>query len=148
MSPLSPAIDTPSVMPGTSTGLVIGHTVLAVPFVVVTVMAVLKNYDERLDQAAGSLGANRLMTLRHITFPLIKAGMIASFLFAFVKSFDELTVALFVTGGLATTLPKQMWADAALKVNPSLTAVSTIMLVVVTGAILTAEILSRRTAPR
>jgi len=62
-----------------------------------------------------------------------------------VKSFDELTVALFVTGGLANTLPKQMWADAALKVNPSLTAVSTVMLLVVTGAILVAEQLSRRT---
>jgi len=130
---------------GTSLGLVIGHTVLAVPFVVVTVMAVLRNYDERLDQAASSLGANKIATLRLVTFPLIKAGMIASFLFAFVKSFDELTVALFVTGGLATTLPKQMWADAALKVNPSLTAVSTIMLLVVTGAILVAEHLSRRT---
>lgn len=130
---------------GTSLGLVIGHTVLAVPFVVVTVMAVLKNYDERLDQAASSLGAGRVATLRLITFPLIKAGMIASFLFAFVKSFDELTVALFVTGGLVTTLPKQMWADAALKVNPSLTAVSTIMLIMVTAAILLAEHLSRRT---
>ncbi|MCC7045471.1 MAG: ABC transporter permease subunit [Alphaproteobacteria bacterium] len=131
---------------GTSLGLVIGHTVLAVPFVVVTVMAVLKSYDERLDQAAASLGANRAATLRLVTFPLIKAGMIAGFLFAFVKSFDELTVALFVTGGLATTLPKQMWADAALKVNPSLAAVSTIMLLVVTGAILAAEHLSRRSA--
>lgn len=130
---------------GTSLGLVIGHTVLAVPFVVVTVMAVLKNYDERLDQAASTLGAGRVATLRLITFPLIKAGMIASFLFAFVKSFDELTVALFVTGGLVTTLPKQMWADAALKVNPSLTAVSTIMLIMVTAAILLAEHLSRRT---
>lgn len=131
---------------GTSIGLALGHTVLAVPFVVVTVMAVLKNYDERLDQAAWSLGAGKLTTLRLITFPIIKAGLIAGFLFAFVKSFDELAVSLFITGGLMTTLPKQMWADALLKVNPTLTAVSTIMLIVVTSAILIAERLSGRRA--
>ncbi|MBM3571265.1 MAG: ABC transporter permease subunit, partial [Alphaproteobacteria bacterium] len=129
---------------GTSVGLVLGHTVLAVLFVVVTVMAVLKNYDERLDQAAWSLGASKLKAFRLVTLPIISAGMIAGFLFAFVKSLDELAVALFVTGGLVTTLPKQMWADALLKVNPTLTAVSTIMLIVITAAILLAEHLVRR----
>ncbi|MFP6741390.1 MAG: ABC transporter permease subunit, partial [Alphaproteobacteria bacterium] len=74
---------------GTSFGLVLGHTVLAVPFVVVTVMAVLKNYDERLDQAAWTLGASKGRTLWHITFPLIQPGLIAAYLFAFVTSFDE-----------------------------------------------------------
>jgi len=131
---------------GTSLGLVLGHTVLAVPYVVVTVMAVLKNYDERLDQAAGSLGANRARTLRHITFPLIRPGLIAAFLFAFITSFDELTIALFVSGGLATTLPKQMWDDALLKVSPTLAAVSTVLLVFVTAMILLAEYFRRRTA--
>ena len=78
---------------GTSLGLVLGHTVLAVPYVVVTIMAVLKNYDERLDQAAGNLGANPARTLWHITFPLIRPGLIAAFLFAFVTSLDKLTIA-------------------------------------------------------
>ncbi|MCC7048535.1 MAG: ABC transporter permease subunit [Alphaproteobacteria bacterium] len=133
---------------GSSLGLVLGHAVIAVPYVVVTVMAVLKTYDERLDQAAGSLGANRLQTLWHITFPLIRTGLIAAFLFAFITSFDELTIALFVSGGLATTLPKQMWDDSLLKVNPTLAAVSTMLLVFVTALILSAEYLRRRTAAR
>ena len=131
---------------GTSIGLVLGHTVLAVPFVVVTIMAVLKNYDERLDHAAWSLGASKARTLWHITFPLIQPGLIAAFLFAFVTSFDELTIALFVSGGTATTLPKQMWTDALLKVSPTVLAVSTVILVFVTGVILLAEYAQRRSA--
>ena len=124
---------------GTSLGLVLGHAVLAIPFVVVTVMAVLKNYDERLDQAASSLGANRARTLYHVTLPLIRGGLVAAFLFAFVTSFDELTIALFVTGGLTTTLPKQMWDDALLKVSPVLAAVSTVLIVFVAVTISLAE---------
>lgn len=129
---------------GTSLGLVLGHAVLAIPFVVVTVMAVLKNYDERLDQAAASLGASPARMLYHVTLPLIRAGLVASFLFAFVTSFDELTIALFVTGGLTTTLPKQMWDDALLKVTPTLAAVSTVLIVFVATAISLAERLRRR----
>ncbi|MCC6471782.1 MAG: ABC transporter permease subunit [Alphaproteobacteria bacterium] len=129
---------------GTSLGLVLGHTIFAIPYVVVTVMAVLRHYDNRLDQAAASLGANRFRTLVWITLPLIRAGMVASFLFAFVKSFDELAVSLFIAGGLTTTLPKKMWSDAILQVSPTLTAVSSATLVFVTVAILAAELLSRR----
>jgi ABC-type spermidine/putrescine transport system permease subunit I len=129
---------------GTTIGLVLGHTVVSVPFVVVTIMAVLKNYNERLDQAAWSLGANKLQTLRHITFPLILPGLIAAYLFAFVISLDELTIALFVSGGQTPTLPKQMWVDAIFKVNPMVTAVSTVVLVFVTSLILVAEVARRR----
>jgi ABC-type spermidine/putrescine transport system permease subunit I len=129
---------------GTSAGLVLGHTVLAVPYVVITMMAVLKTYDERLDQAAASLGASPWRTLTKITFPLLRGGMIASFLFAFITSFDELTIALFVSGGLVSTLPRQMWNDMLLQVNPTLAAVSTTMLVVITTIILGAEYLRRR----
>ncbi|HKW94227.1 MAG TPA: ABC transporter permease subunit [Methylomirabilota bacterium] len=129
---------------GTSLGLILGHAVLAIPFVVVTVMAVLKNYDERLDQAAASLGAGPASTLYHVTLPLIRAGLIVSFLFAFVTSFDELTIALFVTGGLTTTLPKQMWDDALLKVTPTLAAVSTVLIVFVAITIFLAERLRQR----
>jgi ABC-type spermidine/putrescine transport system permease subunit I len=129
---------------GSTVGLVLGHTVLAVPYVVVTVMAVLKTYDERLDQAAGSLGASPLRTLWHVTFPLIRAGLVAAFLFAFITSFDELTIALFVTGGLATTLPKQMWDEALFKVTPTLAAVSALLLVFVTLMIVLAEYLRQR----
>jgi len=128
---------------GNSIGLVLGHAVLAIPFVVITVMAVLKNYDERLDQAASSLGASRVRTLYHVTLPLIRGGLVAAFLFAFVTSFDELTIALFVTGGLTTTLPKQMWDDALLKVTPTLAAVSTVLIAFVALTIVMAERLRR-----
>jgi ABC-type spermidine/putrescine transport system permease subunit I len=131
---------------GKSIGLVLGHAVVSVPYVVVTVMAVLKNYDFRLDQAAWSLGANKARTLWHVTFPLIRAGLLAAFLFAFVTSFDELTIALFVSGGMATTLPKQMWDDALLKVSPGLAAASTLILIFVTSMILLAEYLRRKAA--
>ena len=129
---------------GTILGLVIGHTVLAVPYVVITVMAVLKTYDERLDHAAWSLGASKWRTLVHITLPQIRGGIIAAFLFAFITSFDELTIALFTTGGGTSTLPRQMWNDLLLQVNPTLAAVSTIVLVFVTLFIVAAEVLRRR----
>ena len=99
---------------GTSFGLAIGHTVIAVPYVVMTMMAVLRNYDTRLDLAAQSLGATPWQTLRHVTFPILGAGLFSSFLFAFATSFDELTISLFASGGLTSTLPKQFWDEVTL----------------------------------
>ena len=131
---------------GTTFGLVLGHTVLAVPYVVITVMAVLKSYDERLDQAAATLGASTWKTLRYVTLPLIAPGIVSAFLFAFIVSFDELTIALFTTGGLSATLPKLMWDDAVLKVSPLLAAVSTVLLVFISIMILAAEWFRRQSA--
>ncbi len=133
---------------GTTIGLIIGHTVLAIPYVVVTVVAVLKNYDVRLDRAASTLGANGVKTFLNVTFPLIRSGLIAAFMFAFIISFDELTIALFVTGGQVTTLPKQMWDDALLRVSPALAAVATLILAFMTAVILGSELLRRRGVAR
>jgi len=129
---------------GTSLGLVLGHTVLAIPYVMLTLMAVLRLYDRRLDQAAATLGANKWNTFWRVTFPLIRPGILSGFLFAFLVSFDELTIAIFVTGGLTVTLPKLMWDAALLNVNPGLAAVSSIMLIFVTCLIVAAEMLRRR----
>jgi putative spermidine/putrescine transport system permease protein len=123
----------------TDLGLVIGHTVLAIPFALVTVSAILKTYDIRLDQAAATLGASRIKTLTSVTIPLVKGGLIAAFLFAFITSFDELTIAIFVSGGIKTTLPKQMWDDMILQLNPTLAAVSVVVFVIVTVLLLLAE---------
>jgi putative spermidine/putrescine transport system permease protein len=133
---------------GSSFGLVLSHVVLAVPYVVVTMMAVLKSHDERLEQAASTLGAKPWQAIRRITIPLIRPGLISAFLFAFVTSFDELTVALFVTGGLSATLPKQMWDDALLKVSPILAAVSTVILVAVTVVVFIGEFFRRQSVQR
>jgi putative spermidine/putrescine transport system permease protein len=129
---------------GTWIGLVLGHTVLAVPYVVVTMMAVLQTYDRRLDQAAATLGASDPRVLLRITLPMIRAGLLGAFLFAFITSFDELTVALFVTGGSFTTLPRQMWSDMLMQINPTLAAVATVLLLVVTAALLVGEKLRQR----
>ena len=125
-------------------GLVIGHTLLALPFAMVAVTAILKGYDWRLDQVAATLGANRARALWLITMPLIRGGIVAAFLFAFITSFDELTVALFISGGVKTTLPKQMWDDMILQLNPTLAAVSVVIFTVITLLLLAAEWLRHR----
>ncbi|TXG86490.1 MAG: ABC transporter permease, partial [Thermomicrobiales bacterium] len=131
---------------GTSLGLILGHTVIATPYVVMTMMAVLRNYDVRLDQAAQSLGARPWQTLRHVTFPIIAAGLTSSFLFAFATSFDELTIALFSAGGLSSTLPKQFWDEVTLQVSPVIAAVSTCLFVFIGILITCADWLRRRTS--
>jgi len=131
---------------GTPVGLAIGHTVIAVPYVVMTMMAVLRNYDTRLDLAAQSLGATPWQTLRHVTFPILGAGLMSSFLFAFATSFDELTIALFASGGLTSTLPKQFWDEVTLEVSPTIAAVSTCLFAFVGALIALAEWLRRRSA--
>jgi ABC-type spermidine/putrescine transport system permease subunit I len=123
----------------TGLGLVIGHTVIALPIAFVVMVAVLRGHDWRLDQAAATLGANRLRVLRHVTIPLMKGGCLAALLFAFITSFEELTVAMFISGGLKTTLPKQMWDDVLMAVNPTLAAASVVVLAVVFVLFLTAE---------
>lgn len=121
---------------GTNTGLVIGHIVLAIPYVIVTMAAALKNYDWRLEEAAQTLGASGLRRLFTIMLPLLKPALIASFLFGFLVSFDELTIAIFVSGGLKTTLPKQMWDSMLLAADPTLAAVSFVLVVGITALVL------------
>jgi putative spermidine/putrescine transport system permease protein len=133
---------------GTSIGLVFGHTVVSVPYVVMTMIAVLRNYDLRLDQAAQSLGARPAAMLRHVTFPILGAGMMSSFLFAFANSFDELTIALFASGGLNATLPKQFWDEVTLQVSPVIAAVSTCLFLFVAALIFVADRLRLRSYAR
>ena len=131
---------------GTVLGLVLGHTVIAIPYVVMTMMAVLRNYDTRLDLAAQSLGARPWQTLRHVTFPIIAAGLTSSFLFAFATSFDELTISLFASGGLSSTLPKQFWDEVTLQISPVIAAVSTCLFAFIGILITCADWLRRRSA--
>ena len=123
----------------TNAGLVIGHTLLAIPYCFITISAVLKSYDWRLNDAAQTLGAGRFTTMRRITLPLLRGGFLSAGLFAFVTSFDELTIAIFISGGLKTTLPKQMWDDMFLQLNPTLAAVSVVVLLIVTLILLIAQ---------
>ncbi|MGK6317450.1 ABC transporter permease subunit [Neorhizobium sp. DT-125] len=133
---------------GTTFGVVLGHTVIVVPYVVVTVLAILKGYDRNLDHAAATMGASGTQTFRRVTFPLIRSGVMASFMFAFIISFDELTIALFVTGGRITTLPKLMYEDALLSVSPRLAAVASLLLVLMSILILISELTRRKGGSR
>ncbi|MBN8909421.1 MAG: ABC transporter permease subunit, partial [Rhodospirillales bacterium] len=111
---------------GSPVGLVLAHTCLAVPFVVTSVGASLANFDRRLEQAARSLGATPWGAFRQVTLPLIRPGVLVGALFAFITSFDELIVALFLSGSGAVTLPRRMWDDLRFAIDPTIAAVATL----------------------
>lgn len=123
----------------TDAGIALGHTLTALPVVFVIILTTFKSYDWRLDQAAATLGATKTDTIRKVTWPIIKGSVVAAFLFGFLHSFEELTIALFVGGGVRQTLPKQMWDDVLLQVSPTLAAASVIILAVVTIVFVAAE---------
>jgi putative spermidine/putrescine transport system permease protein len=131
---------------GSPLGLVLAHTCLAVPFVVINVSATLYGFDERLEHAAMSLGASPWVTFRSITLPLIRPGILAGAVFAFITSFDELLVALFVSGSSAVTLPRRMWQQVRFNIEPTIAAVSTLLIIFTTLLLLAAELLRRRSA--
>ena len=129
---------------GNPIALVLAHTCLAVPFVVINVSATLYGFDERLEYAAMSLGASPWGAFRQVTLPLIRPGVLAGALFAFITSFDELIVALFVSGTAAVTLPRRMWEGIRFEIDPTIAAVSTILVAFSGALLLTAELLRRR----
>lgn len=132
---------------GTPMGLVLGHTCLAVPFVVTSVSASLAGFDRRLEQAALSLGATPLGTFRQVTLPLIRPGVLVGALFAFITSFDELVVSLYLSGSGAVTLPRRMWDDLLFAIDPTIAAVSTLT-VLLTAALLVLVHAARRRGER
>lgn len=126
------------------TGLVIAHAILGVPFVVITVTAVLKNYDVRLSRAAASLGAPPLLIFRKITLPLIAPGVFSGALFAFAASFDEVVVTLFLASPRQRTLPIQMFAGIRENLDPTIAAAATLMIGASLLLLIVMEILRRR----
>ena len=131
----------------TDLGIIIGHTVIAMPIVFVIMLATFKGHDWSLDAAAATLGAGRPQVLRRVTLPLVASGLAVGFVTGFLQSFEELTVALFVGGGLKTTLPKQMWDGILLQVNPVIAAASVVVLCVVLLMFASVEVIrARRTA--
>jgi putative spermidine/putrescine transport system permease protein len=133
---------------GTPAGLVLAHTCLAVPFVVTSVSASLAGVDRRLEQAALSLGATPWGTFRQVTLPLIRPGVLVGALFAFITSFDELIVALFLSGSGAITLPRRMWDDLRFAIDPTIAAVSTLTIVLAAALLGGAHILRQRPLDR
>jgi putative spermidine/putrescine transport system permease protein len=130
---------------GTPVAMVLAHTCLAVPFVVTSVSASLSGIDPRLEQAALSLGATPSATFFQVTLPLIQPGVLVGALFAFITSFDELVVALFLSGTGAVTLPRRMWDDLRFQIDPTIAAVSTLTIVLTAALLAAAHLLRRRT---
>ena len=128
----------------THTGIILAHIVLGTPFVVITVTATLSGFDHSVTRAASSLGSNPINTFMKITLPLILPGVISGALFAFVTSFDEVIVVLFLAGLENTTIPIQMWVGLREQLSPTILAVATCLIIMSTLILVTAELLRRR----
>lgn len=124
---------------GTFPGLVVGHVLLATPYVVIVMSSSLRNFDRRLEQAAAIHGANGYQTLRYVTLPLLAPGLITSALLAFLTSFDELLLTIFLLGRQSSTLPIKFWGDIKYQLDPMLSTASTLIVVVVVMAVLSVQ---------
>jgi len=129
----------------TPLGLALAHTVLALPVATIPLWAALRQIDQRVEWQALSLGATKLQTLATVTIPLISPAMITAALFAFVTSFDEVVVAIFLTGGDTVTLPVRIWQGLRFEIDPTVTVVASFLLVT-SVAVLAAVFLIERFA--
>jgi putative spermidine/putrescine transport system permease protein len=131
---------------GSLIGLVAAHTALAIPFVVINVSVSLRTMDMNLEMAAQNLGAGPIRTFRRITLPLALPGILAGALFAFLTSWDEVVVAIFISTARFRTLPVEMWEQVRQVVDPTVAAVATVVLAVTTTVLLLVFVV-RRQAP-
>jgi putative spermidine/putrescine transport system permease protein len=129
---------------GSFIGLVMAHTVLALPFVVITIAATLQGFDANLPRAAASLGASPLQAFRLVTLPLILPGVLSGAVFAFVTSFDELLVILFVGSPEQRTLPRQIWSGVSETMSPAVVAAAVVLIAVSLLLMAVVELLRRR----
>jgi putative spermidine/putrescine transport system permease protein len=128
----------------TYTGLIIAHAALGVPFVIITVTATLAGFDRSLYNAAVGMGASPIRAFWDITVPLIRPGVISGGLFAFVTSFDEVVVVLFLAGPEQRTIPRQMFSGLREQINPTILAVATLLILISIALLVTLELLRRR----
>jgi putative spermidine/putrescine transport system permease protein len=129
---------------GSLLGLTLAHTALAVPFVVITVSATLQGFDPNHARAGASLGASPIIVFRRIVLPLILPGVVSGALFAFVTSFDEVVVALFLTGPGERTLPRQMFGGMRENISPVIAAAASLLILISIVLLTTVELLRRR----
>jgi putative spermidine/putrescine transport system permease protein len=130
---------------GTRIGIILAHTALATPFVVITVTATLSSFDRTLMRAGASCGAPPYTVFFKVVMPLILPGMISGALFAFVTSFDEVVVVLFLASPEDRTLPLQMFSGIREMISPTITAAATVLVLISTALLVTVEMLRRRT---
>ena len=124
--------------------VILAHSVLGIPFVIITVTATLVGFDSSLTRAAASMGANPIKTFFKIQMPLILPGVISGGLFAFITSFDEVVVVMFVGSTNQKTLPWQMFTGLREQISPTILAVATILVAISIALLITIEMLRRR----
>ena len=120
---------------GTHAGMIIAHSVLSIPVAFLVIAAALKGFDRNIERAAMSAGAGPLRTFFWVTLPVLRPGILVGALFAFLHSFNEAVVAIFIAGRAASTLPKKMFESIRLESDPVIAVVSTLL----TGAVLSAS---------
>lgn len=132
----------------TYAGLILAHTTLAAPFVVIVVRATLEGFDFNLLRAGASLGASPRMVLMSVLVPLVAPGVLAGAIFAFMTSFDETVVAIFLAGPTRRTLPLQMFEGVRDQISPAITAAATLLIVTSASLLAIVELLRRRRSTR
>lgn len=130
----------------TITGLVLAHTTLAIPFVMIAVGNGLKSFDPNLERAARSLGASPVTAFLTVTLPQIRISVFSGMLFAFVTSFDEVVVSLFVSSGANSTLTKRMFANIRDQVDPTVAAISSMLVALSIVVLIVAQFVKRKDA--
>ena len=128
----------------TFTGVILAHVALATPFVVITVTATLVGFDMNMVKAAQSLGAKPLRTFFKVIMPLILPGIISGALFAFITSFDEVVIVMFMASIDQLTIPKQMWAGIRQEISPVILCMATCLVILSIVLLTTVELLRRR----
>ncbi|MBW4706952.1 ABC transporter permease [Roseobacter sp. YSTF-M11] len=129
---------------GTYVGVVLAHAALGIPFVIITVTATLVGFDNSLTRAAANMGAGPVTTFFRVQMPLILPGVISGGLFAFITSFDEVVVVLFVGSAGQKTLPWQMFTGLREQISPTILAVATILVIISIALLTVVEMLRRR----
>ncbi|MBK0328095.1 ABC transporter permease [Rhodobacteraceae bacterium F11138] len=126
----------------TYTGIIVAHAMTGIPYVVITVSTALAGLDPKLEQAARSLGAGMGATIWYVIFPNIMPGILSGLVFAFIHSWDELVIALFIAGRNVFTLPRRMWDGINENLDPTMAAVASVLILVTLG-LLVFELLGR-----
>jgi len=125
-------------------GIILAHAILAIPMVVITVSAALANFDLRLEQASRSLGASLPTTLRRVILPAIQPGILAGAVFAFILSWDEIVVTLFISKFDVFTLPRRLWNGMRENTDPTVAAAAVVLICITLVFLVGFAILSRK----
>lgn len=127
-------------------GLIIAHTILATPMVLITVSASLANFDPKLEQASRNLGASNWTTMRRVILPSIRPGVFAGALFSFILSWDEIVVTLFISKFDVYTLPRRMWNGIRENTDPTVAAAAVVLIAITLIAFAVSAVITRRRA--